>query len=223
LNDQQRLTTKRTPRRPAPGGSRRAAVKPTASETDLAEQPGALDKRSRIVDAAARLAYEQGFGRTSLADIARESGVPLGNLYYYFKTKDAIGEALIEKMSAAHGALRAMWDAALEPRERIEAFVQAAIDGRETVARRGCSIGTLCVELHKEPGPLAERASMLFYGFLKWLETQFRLLGKGAESRELAFHLVSALQGASLLANTFHDTRQITRECTRLKEWIRSL
>jgi TetR/AcrR family transcriptional repressor of nem operon len=190
-------------------------------EKSMAAQ--ATDKRSRIVDTAARLVHEQGFARTSLADIARESGVPLGNLYYYFKTKDAIGEALIEKMSTAHGARRARWDAELEPRERIEAFVQATIDNRETLARRGCSFGTLCAELHKEPGPLAERAATLFDGILKWLEAQFRLLGKGAESRDLAFHLVSALQGASLLTNTFHDTRKITRECNRLKEWVRSL
>jgi AcrR family transcriptional regulator len=188
----------------------------------MAAQSGS-DKRTRIVDTAARLVHEQGFARTSLADIARESGVPLGNLYYYFKTKDAIGEALVEKMSTAAATARAMWDAELEPRERIQAFVQAALDRRESIAQHGCDAGSLCGELHKEPGPLAAQAAHLFEGFLKWLEEQFRLVGKGAESRDLAFHLVSAVQGASLLANTFHNTRQFTRECNRLKEWVRSL
>jgi AcrR family transcriptional regulator len=181
------------------------------------------DKRVRIVETAAKLVHEQGFNRTSLADIARESGVPLGNLYYYFKTKDAICEALIDKMSAAHAEIRATWDAQLEPRERIGAFIQASIDRRESVAQSGCPVGTLCSELQKEAGALGDRAATLFEGFLKWLEAQFRELGKGAESRELAFHLVSAVQGASLLANTFHNTRQLTRECNRLKEWVRSL
>jgi AcrR family transcriptional regulator len=188
-----------------------------------AESRPADDKRTRIVDTAAKLVHEQGFSRTSLADIARESGVPLGNLYYWFKTKDAICEALIEKKAFAHAAMRAQWDAQLEPRERIEAFIQATIDSRESLARSGCAVGTLCAELHKEAGPLGERAATLFEGFLDWLEVQFRLLRKGSESRELAFHLVSALQGASLLANTFHNTRQITRECNRLKEWVQSL
>jgi AcrR family transcriptional regulator len=181
------------------------------------------DKKTRIVEAAAQLVHEQGFARTSLADIARASCVPLGNLYYYFKTKDEIGEALVERKAAAAAAARAAWEAELEPRDRILAFVQATIDARQTVARSGCAVGGLCAELHKDPGPLAERAASVFEGFLKWLEAQFRLIGKGAESRELAFHLVSAVQGASLLANTFHDTRQITRECNRLKEWVRAL
>jgi AcrR family transcriptional regulator len=182
-----------------------------------------VDKRTRIVEAATKLVREQGFARTSLADIAGESGVPLGNLYYYFKAKDELGDALVEKKAGVAAAARAKWEAELEPRERIVAFIQATLDNRDSVARWGCPVGTLCSELHKEPGPLADRAASLFEGFLKWLEAQFRLIGQGSESRELAFHLVSAVQGASLLAHTFHDTRQLTRECNRLKEWVRAL
>ena len=55
-----------------------------------------IDKRSQLVSAAVGLAYQNGFGATSLADIAREAKVPLGNVYYYFKTKDEIGEAIVE-------------------------------------------------------------------------------------------------------------------------------
>jgi AcrR family transcriptional regulator len=184
----------------------------------------AQDKRTRIVDVATKLVHEQGFGRTSLADIARESGVPLGNLYYYFKTKDAIGEALIERMSARLGAARALWESEHEPRERIVAFIQAAVDEREDLAKHGCPVGALCTELHKEGGPIAQQATGLFEGFLRWLEAQFRALGKGsAESRDLAIHLVAAIQGAILLSNSFHETRILTRECARLKDWVRTL
>src|SRR5579864_7763161 len=112
------------------------------------------DKKTRIVDTAVRLVHEQGFGRTSLADIARESGVPLGNLYYYFKTKEAIAEALIESKAAEAAAARAKWDEELEPRQRILAFIQATVETRESVSRRGCPVGSLCSELHKDPGPL---------------------------------------------------------------------
>jgi AcrR family transcriptional regulator len=184
---------------------------------------GQADKRTRIVATAETLVHEQGFVQTSLADIATASGVPLGNLYYYFKTKDAIGEALIEKKAVAHAALRAKWDAELSPRERICAFIQTSFETRDSLVRSGCAIGGLCAELHKQPGPLADRATALFDAFLKWLEAQFKALGQGAESRELAFHLVASLQGASLLAQSFHDARRLTRECKRLEEWARSL
>ena len=182
-----------------------------------------MDKRTRLVDAAAKLVHKQGFGRTTLADIAAESGVPLGNVYYYFKSKEAIGDALVDRLDRIYATHREVWEKELDPMGRVEAFIQETIDNRDSIARGGCQVGSLCAELHKEGGPLAMRAAKLFDDLLKWNEEQFRLMGHGAKSRDLAFHLLSALQGASLLANTFHETRSITREATRLKEWVRSL
>lgn len=183
----------------------------------------APDKRTRLVDTAAKLAHEHGFHKTSLADIARESGVPLGNVYYYFKTKEALGEALVGKLSAGFAKMRERWEELADPKARVEGFIQMTIDNRESLARSGCPIGTLCAELHKEGGPLAEHAAALFGESLKWLEAQFRQIGRGSESRDLAVHLLSALEGASLLTHTFHDPRLVTRESNRLKQWVRSL
>jgi AcrR family transcriptional regulator len=187
------------------------------------DSPDRNDKRSRLVDAAAKLVHAQGFRSTTLADIAQESGVPLGNVYYYFKTKEALGEALVERLGTAYEAARAAWQAKPDPRARVEALIQETIDTGNVIARAGCPVGSLCSELHKEGGPLAARAATLFEEVLAWLEAQFRLMGRGAESRDLAFHLVSSLQGASLLAHTFHDTRELTREARRLQRWVRSL
>ena len=55
------------------------------------------DKRTRLVDTATKLAHTQGFRETSLADIAGAAHVPIGNVYYYFKTKEELGEAVVER------------------------------------------------------------------------------------------------------------------------------
>ena len=55
------------------------------------------------------------------------------------------------------------------------------------------------------------------------MERQFRALGKGADSRLLAVHLLSATQGVSVLAHTFSDPGLIDMEAMHLKDWIRSL
>ena len=52
--------------------------------------PRKNDKRDRLIDAANDLIYQQTFNATTLADIAAKANVPLGNVYYYFKTKDDI-------------------------------------------------------------------------------------------------------------------------------------
>ena len=40
--------------------------------------------------------YRHGFRTTSLADIAEAAKIPVGNVYYYFKTKDEIGRPIVE-------------------------------------------------------------------------------------------------------------------------------
>src|SRR5438132_13961630 len=77
-----------------------------------------IDKRSRLVSAAVGLAYQNGFGATSLADIAREAEVPLGTVYYYFKTKDDIGDAIGELRLAQLCERRQRWHEVGSPKDR---------------------------------------------------------------------------------------------------------
>jgi len=182
-----------------------------------------IDKRSRLVSAAVDLAYQNGFGATSLADIAREAEVPLGNVYYYFKTKDEIGEAIVEQRLAQLAAQRQRWDEAGSPKDRLCACVQGVLENKDFLAEHGCAIGTFCSELHKSGSSFATRATEIFAQHLAWIESQFRTLGKGKDSNGLAVHLLSAMQGVSVLAHSFHDPRLVATETKRLKSWIRSL
>lgn len=181
------------------------------------------DNRARLLQAAERTTYRYGFGSTAIADIAKEAGIPLGNVYYYFKTKDEIGDAIIElRVSRFRNLLREL-DKAGSPAERLCGFVQIKINNREGLARNGCPVGTLCSELQKHGGAAAKKSKVLFAEALAWMETQFQALGKGTDSRGLAVHLLSATQGISVLAHTFHDPGLIEMEAGRLKEWIRGL
>jgi AcrR family transcriptional regulator len=181
------------------------------------------NKRTRLIETAAKLAYERGFAATSLSDIAQAAEVPLGNIYYYFKTKADIGEAIIALQLAAFEAQRLDWDRAETPKGRLRALIQTTIDNRGMLARNGCPIGSLCAELHKGDGVLGKAASRPFAALLAWIESQFDALGKGEEKRVLAVHLLSALQGVSLLANSFHEPDLVTLEGDQLKAWIGSL
>jgi AcrR family transcriptional regulator len=181
------------------------------------------DSRTRLLQAAEKVTYRHGFGKTTIADIAKEARIPLGNVYYYFKTKDEISDAIIELRVSRFRRLLHELDKADSPKERLCGFVQIKINNRQELARRGCPVGTLCSELHKHGGPVATKSTLLFAEALSWMEAQFKALGKGADSRGLAVHLLSATQGVSVLAHTFHDPGLITSEAARLKKWIRSL
>jgi TetR/AcrR family transcriptional regulator, transcriptional repressor for nem operon len=181
------------------------------------------DSHARLLRAAEKVTYRHGFGSAALADIAKQARVPLGNVYYYFKTKDEIGGAIVELRSSRFRRLLQEFDRARSPRERLCAFVDVKIRNRKALARLGCPVGTLCSELNKDGGAVALKARVLFADALEWMEKQFRAMGKGAGARGLAVHLLSATQGVSVLAHTFHDPSLIEMEAARLKRWIRTL
>jgi AcrR family transcriptional regulator len=181
------------------------------------------DKRARLIETAMKLAYKHGFRETSLADIAEAARVPIGNVYYYFKTKDELGEAVVERRLAEFRAFREELDRLSSPKERLFAFVERIQSNREQLARGGCPLGGLCTELHKEGGPLAKKSAALFTEPMRWLEEQFRALGHENNSRELAVHFFSAFQGMAAVALGANDQEVVVMETKRLKDWIGTL
>src|SRR5258708_23188847 len=144
-----------------------------------------IDKRSRLLSAAVELTYPNGFEATSLADIAREAKVPLGTVYYYFKTKDEIGEAIVELRLAQLSAQRQRWNEAGSPKDRLCACVHGVFENKDCLAQLGCAVGTFCSELHKAGGSVATRATEIFAQHLAWIESQFRALGKANDCNGL--------------------------------------
>jgi len=182
-----------------------------------------MNTRDRLSNAALKLSYRRGFGNAALSDIAEEAGVPLGNVYYYFKSKDDIGTAIVDLRIARLQKLLDGLDELESPKDRLCGFVQIKIDRRDELARFGCPVGTLTSELHKDPGPLAKHSTLLYEHALTWIAAQFAALGHRRDARSLALHLLSATQGVSLLAHAFHDPQLIVTEAARLKAWIRGL
>lgn len=182
--------------------------------------PRKTDKRVRLIEAAKVLIHQQGFNLTTLADIAQEADVPLGNVYYYFKTKEAIGEAVIEKRAVEYAELLARLDEIAEPSSRLRAFVDANVEELEQIARYGCPIGGLCQELGKQGGSLADQAAKLLHDILQWSEKQFRSLGFADKAEEYALNLVSSIQGMHLLTHTFKDPKLAKRQTDTLLAWL---
>lgn len=56
--------------------------------------------QAAIEDAALRLFIRQGFYGTSIRDIAREAGISVGNIYNYYRTKEALYVSLVRRNTA---------------------------------------------------------------------------------------------------------------------------
>ena len=194
--------------------------------TDSVEVPGAgagpQGKRERLIAAATELLYQQGIERTTLADIATAACVPLGNVYYYFKTKNDIVQAVIQShLAEARAMLAAIEDGHDDPRDRLKSLFGALAAQSDLIARYGCPHGSLCLELDKRAdGP--SLAAPLMREPLDWAERQFRALGR-ADARDLAIQVIARYQGTALLTTTFRDPDLMAREAARVTQWIDTL
>ena len=199
-----------------------AAEQPEAGERfrgNAGPRPG---KRERLITAARQVLYEQGVEKTTLADIAAAADVPLGNVYYYFKTKDALVAAVIESYQRSYGRLSAEVSRPERPEDRLKALVRMLTARQEMLARYGCPIGSLNSELDKRDDALRDEAGTILAGLIDWSEAQFRDLGRD-DARELAVALVASYEGTALLAATLRDPGLIGTESARLERWIDSL
>lgn len=60
----------------------------------------AMERRNEILDVADELFGQKGFDGTSTNDILEKVGIARGTLYYHFKSKEDIMDALIERYNA---------------------------------------------------------------------------------------------------------------------------
>ncbi|MER6320005.1 TetR/AcrR family transcriptional regulator [Streptomyces sp. NPDC001581] len=190
--------------------------------TDSKKAARASGKRERLASAAAQVLHTQGIAQTTLADIAQAAEVPVGNVYYYFKTKDQLVEAAIDAHAQTLRGLIAALDELPTPQDRLKALLNGWVEQRDLTAQYGCPTGTLASELDKRADGLDRSIAAVMQALLDWAERQFREMGR-ADARELAVALIAAYQGISLLTNTFRDPDLMTTEASRLERWIDSL
>jgi TetR/AcrR family transcriptional regulator, transcriptional repressor for nem operon len=181
------------------------------------------NNRTRIIEAADQLFYKHGYNQTSFSDIADVTGIPRGNFYYYFKTKDDILAAVVEARIRQYQEALASCDIATEnPAERLHAFLDIMAGSEGSVVDTGCPIGSLCVELAKDTEALQSKSREVFVLLRDWMSRQFEEIGL-ADAHDKAMDLLSRMQGIAVVACAFKDGAYLNRSVGDLKNWINSL
>jgi TetR/AcrR family transcriptional repressor of nem operon len=186
--------------------------------------------RDQILDAAARLIHLQGYHSTSLDDVLRESGVGKGNFYYYFKSKEELGYAIIDRL--VRGFLErtlepAFIDPTRDPVEQIQGFLDRVLDNlRQRNCAGGCAIGNLACELSDVHEGFRQRLAEIF---VQWRATLSRSLRQGKASGRLsadcdperaAHFLVASLEGAILMSKVTKDITVMEQCVDELKRHL---
>ncbi|MCB1801927.1 MAG: TetR/AcrR family transcriptional regulator, partial [Gammaproteobacteria bacterium] len=154
-------------------------------------------------------------------DVVEAAGVPRGNIYYYFKTKDEILEAAIRYRVERISQMLDAWTGTYRtPIERLHRFIAILTNSADAIMRYGCPMGTLNTELGKDQDQLQVQAENLFVLFEHWLADQFAELGYAGRARELALRLMAYGQGINVMAHVHSDPAFLRREKEHLDNWV---
>jgi TetR/AcrR family transcriptional regulator, transcriptional repressor for nem operon len=177
--------------------------------------------RDRVVAAASRLFETRGFAATSIADVAEASGLLKGNLAYYFKTKQALLEAVVDARA------KTLWDelvAPTQPGEDARTTVARLLDHvratADELARYGCPVGSLASELGRVDDDLHTNAASLLLNLEAYLREAFGRTMVQADAERHAEHLLARLQGAAVVAQARRDPDVVRRQVDEAAAWL---
>ena len=198
----------------------------TKTQPETKSQKGAAT-RDQILNAASRLIHVQGYQSTSLDDVLRESGVGKGNFYYYFKSKEDLGYAIIDRIRRAfveRGLGPAFGDTDADPVGQLHGFFDRVLDSqRQRNCVGGCAIGNLACELSDVHEGFRQQLAGIFDVYRDHLAEAIRRgqqsgrLRPDADAVRVAQFLVGALEGAILLGKVTRDITVIERCVEELK------
>lgn len=91
--------------------------------------------RADIVNVARKIFTHQGFKKTTMEDVARASGKGKSSIYYYFKSKEEIFEAVVEKEAEElRIALEKVIESGKDPMERLKDYIMFRLYHARTVS-----------------------------------------------------------------------------------------
>lgn len=187
----------------------------------MANRSESSSTATRILDIAERLVQTRGFDGFSYADVASELEVTPASLHYHFRGKAELGEALIRRYRTTFAAALDAIDASGAPApQKLESYARIYAD----VLRRGrmCLCGMLAAGYDTLPSSMRDEVLRFLDDNERWL---VRVLEQGMAEGTLAFtgaaaivaqSIISALEGALLVARPYGDVERFERAAERL-------
>jgi AcrR family transcriptional regulator len=183
--------------------------------------------KDRLIDAAMRLFCERGYAATGVASVLKEAGVNSGSLYYFFKSKEDLLVAVLEKyLELLRPVIMDPAEAhSDDPIERVFALL-ALYRGflLETGCRMGCPIGNLALEIsdHHEAARVLVRQNFDNWcaAVQKWLEQAGDRLPPDLDRNALAHFILTVMEGAQMQAKTEKRIEAFDASVKQLRHYL---
>jgi TetR/AcrR family transcriptional repressor of nem operon len=175
--------------------------------------------RDRILQEAEHLIHLRGYHCTSLDDIAVRCRMTKANLLHHFKSKEALGLAVLDYKIDAYRrcCLDPIFSNGADPVEAVrQLFAWAGRFHQGNGCRAGCFVGNIALEMSDSSERFREKAEAFF---TEWVDRIAEALSRrtagrfapGTSPQSTAEAILSLYEGAMMLARTRRDYRVMDR------------
>ncbi|WP_246663832.1 TetR/AcrR family transcriptional regulator [Phyllobacterium sp. SYP-B3895] len=190
--------------------------------TDRALMAKQNDKREILTATAAGLFWRQGYTVTSLADIAVSSGIPLGNIYYYFKTKTDLARSVADIFVAeTEEMLTQIVASDQDPRHRLQLLIDKLAQSLKSRVEHGCPIALGIRDFRRDSPEAASRAAESFSLLIGFIGRELGRSGiRPSTALAIARNAVTEWQGGIMLAHGLRDPTVLAESFRRMERLL---
>jgi TetR/AcrR family transcriptional repressor of nem operon len=186
--------------------------------------------REALIEAGLQLFWEKGFAETTLADVILRAGVHPGSLYHYFKTKEELLLASLDRLKEMlYPALLApAWEKVDDPIERVFALLDRY---RQAILTTNfayeCPVGRLAVEI--SPG-MVEAHAKIAENFEGWsgavrecLVAAGKRLPSSVDLRALSRFVLTVMEGGVMQSRSYRSIEPFDQAVALLRDYFKRL
>ncbi len=159
--------------------------------------------KTKILELAESYTQTKGFNAFSYLDLAADIGIKAASIHYYFKSKDDLAFALVERAHELH--MLAFRNMDIEVENPVDRLAAVKDYFKNYISQdKFCLCGMMSAEFQSISPKVRKKVDVYFTDLQIWLAKQFKALGH-ADANFQALRFLSALEGSLLIARIKSD------------------
>lgn len=171
-----------------------------------------------IIRSSIKVFRTKGYYRTSISDLAKETGLTKGVFYHHFKNKEEIMKTALSTLSAyfQKKVFSIAYDKAILPEERLEqiTFIYLKVVTKEP---GGCFFANTILETSQNEDTFLEQTQAFFKNWKKAMIEIFKNKYSEDKSEQIAEQILADVEGSLVLMQLHKDISYLQRALDRSK------
>ncbi|MGH1339407.1 MAG: TetR/AcrR family transcriptional regulator [Aureispira sp.] len=184
--------------------------------------PAQKTTREEIIEKSIQLFRQEGYHKTSMSDLAAVCGLQKGSFYHYFKNKEALMQAVLERLHEYYH--KKVFSIAYEADKSAEERFVALFKKQEPIISAdfsGCLFGNMTLESSSNQVDFSEPLKAFFSDWQAAFQQLYQEQYAPEKALQLARQSVAEVEGALMLMRLYEDRSYLRSACERILERLR--